>query len=227
MKESYQKLVKHLMRTPISPLDAETLYKMVESRVTPEEADFLAKIPFRRLTPSEISQKTDIPVEELIKKLDELALKGVIYRIKGDVPSENRYALADLMFGWYRMPWWSGKKDDYHRDLAPIANEYYINQLAKETTGYPTQFLRSVPINQTVEDPRTILPYEDIVKLFDRFEYFSVAHCSCRHRHNIDPVFEESEYPLHVCLHFDDLGRYTVDIGVGKEITKEETLEIL
>lgn len=200
---------------------------MVELCVTPEEADFLAKIPFRRLTPSEISQKTGIPLEELIEKLDELALKGVIYRIKGEVPSKNRYALADVMFAWYRMPWWSGKKDDYHRDLAPITNQYYIDQLATEITGYPTQFLRSVPINQTVEDPRTILPYEDIVKIVDSFEYYSVSHCSCRHRHNLDPVFDESEYPLHVCLHFDDLGRYCVDIGVGTKITKGETLEIL
>jgi electron transport complex protein RnfB len=138
VKESYQKLVNHLMKTSLSPPDAETLYKMVESRVTPEEADFLAKIPFRRLTPSEISQKTGIPAEELIKKLDELALKGVIYRIKGEDPNENRYSLADVMFGWYRMPWWSGKKDDYHRNLAPITNKYYIDQLGKETTGYPT-----------------------------------------------------------------------------------------
>lgn len=227
VNESYQKFVNYLMKTPFSPPDAETLYKMVELRVSPEEAEFLVKIPIRRSTLNEISQKTGIPAEELIKKLDELAMKGVIYRIKGKVPSENLYSLADVMFGWYRMPWWSGKKDDYHRDLAPITNKYYIDQLATNLTGYPTQFLRSVPINQTVEDPRTILPYEDVVKLIDSFEYYAVSECACRHRHNLDPIFNESKYPMHVCLHFDHLGKYTVDVGVGEEITREETLEIL
>ena len=29
------------------------------------------------------------------------------------------------------------------------------------------------------------------------------------------------------CLHFNELGRYIVKNGLGREITKEETLEIL
>ena len=225
--DSYQKLIERYKRTVLSPPDSETLRSIIEYHITPEEADFLVRLSYSPSTPRKISRKLGIPIDDLMEKLDKFAEKGLVFRKKGETPNKNLYALSDMFFVFYRMPWWAGKKDDYHRDLAPLVNQYYIDHLAEELTGYPTQGLRSVPVNQTVEDPRTIVPYDDIVKLMDDMEYYSVSHCACRQRHNLDPAFEESKYPLHVCFHFNDLGRYCDDIGVGTNITKEETLEML
>jgi len=68
---------------------------------------------------------------------------------------------------------------------------------------------------------------ETVVKVIDNYEYYSVSHCPCRQRHKLDPDFEESPFLSEVCLHFDELGRYIVKHGHGREITKEETLQIL
>ena len=39
---------------------------------------------------------------------------------------------------------------------------------------------------QYQQDTRQILPYEDVVKVLDNFEYYSVSDCPCRHRKNLD-----------------------------------------
>jgi hypothetical protein len=78
-----------------------------------------------------------------------------------------------------------------------------------------------------VESGTEFLPFEDVKKILDDHEYFTVSHCPCRMRHGMDPDFDESPFPSEVCLHFDELGRYCVENGLGREITKEETLEIV
>jgi formate hydrogenlyase subunit 6/NADH:ubiquinone oxidoreductase subunit I len=64
-------------------------------------------------------------------------------------------------------------------------------------------------------------------KILDKVEYFTVSHCPCRHANNLDPDAPDCRYPTEVCLHFDRLGRYIVENGMGREITRAETEEIL
>ncbi len=71
------------------------------------------------------------------------------------------------------------------------------------------------------------MPFEDVLQVVENFEFYAVTNCPCRARHNHDPDYKESQFPLEVCLHFDELGKYIVNNGLGREITKAETLEIL
>ncbi len=87
--------------------------------------------------------------------------------------------------------------------------------------------LRAIPINETIEDTKKLLPYEDVIKLIEEVDYICVSTCSCRHRKNIDSDYPECKHPDEVCLHFDTLARYIVDNGMGREITREEAYEIL
>ncbi len=222
---TYQNLIDHLRNwifdVPASPY----LMPMLKMRFTPEEAKLCSKIPFLPHTAEELSKKLGIPLEKLTKKLDELAKKGIIYRVEGS--TAIRYSFRDLIFSFYRMPGWKGIDDEWNRKLAPYQNKYYIDVLAADYTGHTTQGLRTVPINETIKDSRTIMPYEDILKLIDNFKYYTVTTCCCRHRHNLDPDFEPCKHETLNCLHFDRLGEYIVQNGLGKEITKEETLKIL
>ena len=54
-----------------------------------------------------------------------------------------------------------------------------------------------------------------------------MSHCACRTRYKHDPDYVDSQFPSEVCLHFNELGRYIVENDLGREITKEETIEIL
>ncbi len=201
------------------------LIHILKLRFTPEEAQFLAKIPFIVHTAEQLSEKLDIPVKELTEKLDNFARKGIIFRYDDD--SIIRYSLCDSNFIFYRSIGWKGEEDKLNRRISPYLNRYYIDAFATEFLDHSTQGLRAIPINETIDDTRQVVPYEDIIKVIDNFKYHSVSKCPCSHRHNLDSDFEECEHELERCLHFDTLGKYCVENGLGRKITKEETLEIL
>ncbi len=227
--DSYQKLIDHHKKWIFGSPGPELLHEVFELMFTPNEAEFLSKIPFNGngigYKANYLSKKLKIPIDELIEKLDDFARRGVVYRYHEG--KAIRYANGDLNFMFYRGPWWAGIDNELHIKLAPLVNKYYEEAFGPMVMGQKTIMMRAVPINQTIEDTRTIMPYEDVVKHLDQYEYYSVGHCGCRRRHNVDPAYENSKYPTETCLHFGALGRYAVENGISREITKEETLEIL
>lgn len=221
----YTNLINHLKDWILGLPSSEYLIPLIELRFTPEEADLLSKIPFLLHTTEQLSEKLSIPVKKLTKKLEKLAKKGILFRLEGI--SDIKYSLNDSLFIFYRSIGWKGDDNKFTRKISPYLNRYYIETYAEEFVGRETQGLRAIPINKTIHDTRQVMPYEDIIKVIDNFEYYSVSSCPCSHRHNLDPNFDDCKHNLERCLHFDRLGRYCVDQGLGREITKEETLKIL
>jgi len=131
------------------------------------------------------------------------------------------------MFMLYRSPFWSGRDDEETRRLARLSNRYFYPAYGHEFGDYPTTGLRAIPLQRTIHDPRTVSPYEDVVQVVDREQHFCVAHCPCRQRKNLDPDTVSCRHETFNCLHFGRLARYMVQQGMGKEIGREETLEIL
>ncbi len=223
--EPYKDLIEHLRNWILRLPESEYMMPLLKLRFTPEEAFFLSKIPYIGHTVEQLSAKLEITVKKLTIKLDMLAKEGIIFRSEGS--SGIRYSLRDSLFILYRSIGWKGEDNKFNREISPYLNKYYIETYAEEFVGHETQGLRAIPINETVHDTRQVVPYEDILQVVDDFVYFSVSACPCSHRHNLDSDFEHCKHELERCLHFDSLGRYCVENGLGREITKEETLEIL
>ncbi|MHA2400011.1 MAG: ATP-binding protein [Promethearchaeota archaeon] len=221
----YNGLIEHFRNWIIRLPESEHMIPLLKLRFKPEEAQFLSKIPFIGHTAEQLSANLGMPPKKLIKKLDKFARDGIIFRHEGR--DGIRYSLCDSLFVFYRAIGWKGKNDKLNRKISPLLNQYYIETYAQEFVGHDTQGLRAIPINQTIQDTRQVMPYEDIIKVIDNFEYYSVSACPCSHRHNLDEDFKQCNHILERCLHFDTLGRYTVENGLGREITKEETLKIL
>jgi formate hydrogenlyase subunit 6/NADH:ubiquinone oxidoreductase subunit I len=224
-KEIYQKLVEYLDNPIMELPESEWKMPMITSRITPEEAEFLIGFPWRATSLEDIADMKDMDPAELAPKLKELCERGLIFEsIRGD---SRRYRLLDAGQMFLRMPYWPGKDDDDLKTTAQYANRYYMDNWQDQNKPIRHKALRSLPINETLEDKKQILPFEDVLQVLDNYEYFTVSHCPCRERHRLDPDYIDSKHPSEVCLHFDELGRYCVEHGMGREITKEETLEIL
>ncbi len=61
----------------------------------------------------------------------------------------------------------------------------------------------------------------------EREEYHPVSTCACRYWHNIDPDVETCGHDTENCLHLGKLGSDTVEQGMGRRISREETLDLL
>ena len=224
-EEVYERLMGRLRSWLFDLPDSESLMPLLKLRFSYEEAEFLSRFPFMPSTLDQVAERIDFPEEQLIRKMQPMIKKGLIFAFEGK--STTRYAFADQVFFLYRMPGWKGEHDEWNRKILSLANEYDVNHFGADMVGHKTKGLRAIPISQTIRDTRQILPYEDVLQYVEREKYHSVSSCACRHRHNIDTNFETCKHDTETCLHFGKLGHYSVQQGMGRQITREETLAIL
>jgi NAD-dependent dihydropyrimidine dehydrogenase PreA subunit len=200
-------------------------FQIIAARYTPEEADLLTGIPFSPKNLKDLADIKKMDPAELEKKLDDCARKGQVYRFVKN--GEVRYYLHDMLLS-LRMWGAPGHKGD------PEANPFA--KLSYGNMDYDVEMWlkpiergnRVIPINETVEDPRAILPYEHMDKLMDSLEYFCVGHCMCRERKAAAMDYNCEVVPLSQnCLHFGKLAHYMVDNGLAREITREDAKQIL
>ena len=225
-EEIYRKFIDWLGRGWWKLPESKSLMPLIMARYTPEEASFLTGMPFTGKSVEELAALKGMEPVELLPRLKEMASQGLVYEsIRGE---SVRYNLNDAFFGILRTGLWHGRKDEATMTMVPHVNDYYYKD------GWFDQYadvhlkgLRTLPIARTIEDTREIMPFEDVIKVIDGFEYFSVSTCPCKHKHNLDPDYPDCRHPTEVCLHFDELGRYIVENGLGREITLEETRKIL
>jgi len=225
-KEIYQGLLDWLKKGGVTGLpETDELLPMIKASYTLEEASLLTGMPFSGKDLAELAEIKEMDPAVLGEQLDEMARKGLVFRVvKGD---RIRYSLNEAFFVDFRSTWWGGATDDRAKAIAPLANQYYYHGGWDQWKETHIKYLRAVPVHRTIKDTREIRPYEDVVKVLDEHDYFSVSTCCCKHRKNLDPNFDDSKYPLEVCLHFGRLGRYIDENGMGRRITREEAGEIL
>ncbi len=224
-KNDYSKFIEHLRSGVMDLPDSEYLTPLLEASLTPEEAGFLSDLPFQLHTSAQLAEKFKIPENELCSKLDSLAKRGIIFSLQ--LGNTVNYALGTHFFWFYRSPYWSGKRDKKTKKIAHFALRYFHSGMGKEFGGYPPMFLRTIPIEQTIEDTRQFRPYEDVMEIVQREDYICVGHCACRQMKNLDPDSISCKHETLNCLHFGGLARYMVKQGMGKEISREEATVIL
>jgi len=204
--------------------EAEELMPLIMAQYTPDEASLLTGMPFSGRNLEELAEMKQMDPAELSHRLDALAKKGLVFRtVRGETV---RYSLNDHFFT-LRTAGWPGRTDEVTKATAPLTNQYYYHGFFDQYDYTHLKSLRALPIQEAIEDTRQILPYEEVVKVLDSQDYFTVSTCPCKQRKNIDPDSPNCKYPAEVCFHFGRLGHYIVENGMGREITRQETEEIL
>jgi Pyruvate/2-oxoacid:ferredoxin oxidoreductase delta subunit len=85
----------------------------------------------------------------------------------------------------------------------------------------PDSVLRVIPVNVAVDLNTQVLAFEDVSSLIEGARRLAVTRCSCR---VIDGACGK---PLDVCLQVDRAADYAIERGTGRELTRDETLQIL
>lgn len=226
-EEPYERLIAWLKNAWNDLPEAAALLPLIKTRYTAEEAAFLTGLPFSPKPLEDLARVKGMDPDRLAVLLDELALKGVIFR----ATREGRlyYGLNDTFFIFLRSSFWPGRSDEVSVNMAPLVNQYYYNGFFDQFATSHIRGLRALPVEETIEPElmHQILPYEDVVKVLDHQDYFCVTTCPCRHRKNLDPDSPSCQYSTENCLHFGPLARYIVENALGREISREETHDIL
>ncbi len=223
--KTYQKLINWLNQAWFGLPDSPHLMGVIKAVYTVEEAKLLTGFPHRGTYLEEISNLKNLSQEDLLPKLDAMAQKGLVWKnLKTGKP---RFSINDAFFVFMRSLYWPKEKSKAARDAAHHINQYFAHGFMDQFSHAEFKGLRTIPIHKTISDSRAVLPYEDVIKLVEGRSYYTVSDCPCRSRKHLDPKTEPCDAPLEVCLHFDSLGQYIVENKMGREITKEQTFEVL
>lgn len=224
-QEKYKKFVEHMDNPVTGWTESDHQMPMITSLLTPEDAELLSRFPHGSKSLDEIAEAMGMTPDETAPLLQKFGELGVVYSsIRGD---SVRFRILDQVQMFTRMPYWHGQETEELKNTAHHANAYMEEGWYQPFDNLSHATLRALPINKTIEDPRGQMPFEDVMKIIDSYEYYTVSYCPCRQRHKLDKDSQDSAHLHEVCLHFDTLGRHIVNHGLGREITKEETIEIL
>ena len=183
-----------------------------------EEAELVLKLSVIPEEVDSIAERIGAPRDELGKRLEAMAQKGLVFRISRH--GKKQYNAIPFVVGLYE---YSLKRMD--RGLAELCKEYvdsvYIDELGK--TNIPA--LKVIPIEKRIKRETELLPYQKIVETVRKAKKFAVAECLCRKEKRL--LGQGCEHPLENCLTFGIAAEYYIESGLGREINADEAIQIL
>ncbi len=208
----YKELSKKLL------LEQSSLLPRIWAEVAdPVDAGILNALPG---TVEELSTRLGMDTEQLETRLHELFMRGAVFeKIKNGVTTwrmpRNIIQFHDASLLWKEIPQslvslWVEFMDTEYPELLKLVT----------THGIPS-FMRVVPINVNLETQSQVLVSEDARKMVEEAETLAVVDCVCRLSK------KKCDSPLEVCLQMNRGAEYTIKRGTGRQITKNEALDIL
>jgi electron transport complex protein RnfB len=228
--EVYKELQQHLDSFPIGfPTTKSGIeFEVLKHLFTPKEAKIATKLNFswsQNLEPLEIIYErvkdTGMLIEELEKVLDTMAHKGTIHsKIEG---SKKYYANSLFMYGMYEL-----QVDNLTKDFLKKAITYMLEGFGMESYGTKIPQFRTVPVEESIEIENKLPSYDyarEVIKNSE--EPIMVANCLCRQATDLSnrPCKMTERRETH--LGFGHLAQIYIDQGKGRQITRDEALEVL
>ncbi len=197
--------------------DSKVIPKIFEMIANEEEAKVLmaASPP---ATVEELSQKTGIPIDTVAGMMEPLFLKGLIFKSsKGD----KYYRVRMLLQFHDATILWPDAPDEFFALWREYHHTEFLNDHRKIESILPRSAVRVIPVNQSVEAETQVAAFEDVNKIVEKADRLAVTKCTCR------VVDGSCGLPLEVCIQVNKAAEYTLERGTGRELTKEEALEML
>ena len=227
----YEQLAAHMADLAIGPPYNEYLVQILSESLNPQEAEILFNIPsgigpFETYSAQAIALKSNFSAEEVDALLSDLALRGLVYRRKG-ADDQWGYCLHQFGYGMPQAIFWPNEDTPYARKMADLCIRHSRKETLLKAFGGPqSQVYRWFPAGRTIETQKqAVLPYADIENVIAQTDRIAVVNCNCRVMSRLKGR-NPCQYPLEVCMKYDDLAEYVIDTGIGRELSTDEALAL-
>jgi len=219
-KDVYERLAKHLDDLPggYPRTESGVELRILRRLFTPEEAELALKLSLIPQEARVIARKAGLSRAEAATRLEELAKKGLIYRLES-LPGTPKYTAIQFAIGI-----WEFHVNDLSPELIRDMGEYIPTLLDLETWKKAPQ-LRTVPVGQSIPVAIEILAHENAEAMVRKQTKWLVAPCICRRERKM--VGEGCSRLEEVCLVFGRGADFYERNGLGRKISLEETLDLL
>ncbi|MFC2013686.1 indolepyruvate ferredoxin oxidoreductase subunit alpha, partial [Chloroflexota bacterium] len=230
-QDIYERLARHLSNLELGLTYIEELVDILRENFTPTEAEVALALPtnvmpLQTTGVDDIIDKVNLSRKELVSILEGLAERGLLYSGSTN-EGEKGYALLQKGFGFPQTFQWKGERTPYAKKMAEMVSNYNRRKANVEIhKSVETKHARYIPVNKTIElTKQGVYDFDMMENVVERARVIAVAHCPCRMKEDLQG--KGCGHLIEVCLKFDDLAEYIIERGFGREITKEEALELI
>jgi len=187
-----------------------------------EEAEMYLHLTENLETPEQIAKRSGHTPEAAASILKRMAEKGLLFpKRKGD---KYYYVAAPFAHGIIEH-----QVHTMDRELAEMFEEYMWAEKIPDTPPDPDAEiklpLRTLPVNAPVNVSRPIAPYESVKELIMSQDRIAVTDCFCAKQQHL--LETGCTRPLEVCIMLGFYADYYIELGMGRQLTQEEALDIL
>ncbi len=212
--ELYESLASRFNQGFIGVPYSKTLIKILMLTFPGVEADIALKLPFQKKTLDELKDLFSDKPENLEEILDQMVWRGSVYTDFSRT-NEKRYHLWQSLPGWADTVFWSDKDQKRKKQLAPLwikyRKEHFSEELAREQPVF-----RVIPLETSLKEESSILPFDDVAKLIKASSYYALAKCACR------------QSSMHeTCISLGSMARYLVSQQMAREINFDTAMSVL
>ncbi|MCJ7548032.1 MAG: 4Fe-4S binding protein [Deltaproteobacteria bacterium] len=200
---------------PATPTGVEI--KILKKLFTPEQAELAMKLGKEAEEVSAIAARIGMDEPELARKLEEMAQKGLIFRVRDK--DKVSYQAAQFLVGVYEF-----QLNRLDKEFCELFEEY-LPHIGATLAPLKTKQLRVIPVESSVEAAPTVASYNRIRDLVKDQEVISLAQCICRKERGL--LGKPCAKPQETCLGFGDFGRFFIDNHLGRAISTDEALRKL
>jgi ferredoxin len=190
------------------------LFEMVADR---DEAALMLAMPGQ---PANLSEKTGLSEKRVEEMLKVLFHKGLAFYSKKTDPPTWRMCRSVGQFHDASILW-----PDADENFFALWKDYCDTEwidaseaVAKESSR-PT--MRVIPIDTALTPDQQVLPFEDVRDIVEKAKTVAVVPCPCR------VSAQKCDKPREVCMQLNRGADYAIERGTGRQITKEEAIQIL
>ena len=219
-KEVYRKLQQQLDQYSVGfpATDSGVEIRILEKLFTEKEAEISLHLSMALETPESVAERTKRDPEAVAALLKHMADKGLVFRWQR--ADTVKYGAIPFVLGIYE---YQVKSMD--RELAQMFENYLQEGFGKNLTRLKPSPLRTIPINRSVDVAHPVATYEDSREIIKRQKMIAVANCICRVQQGL--LDHHCAKPSEVCFSFGSAARYYIELGMGRQVSTEEALEIL
>jgi electron transport complex protein RnfB len=220
----YEELGRHLDKAvagvPMSP----KLLEILQILYPGEEAEVALGLAFyENRTLADVGAAMPEKAERLEQILDDMAHRGTVFT-EQKAGRDRIYRLLPSVVGFVEVPFLAGEDTPEKRRLARLWKDYIDEGFGEELArGVP--LIRVIPIAESLQDSSQVLPFDVIAEKLDVSTFMAVGHCPCRQIGKF--TGEGCDHPIERCMHFGSLGRYMVEMGKARQLSRDEAFAML
>lgn len=214
-KELREQLDQYSCGFPITESGVEL--RILERLFTEGDAELFLSLSLKRETAEDVAKRLGRDPEGVASTLEEMGEKGLVFcSVAGEAKS---YGALPFVPGIYEL-----QLATMDRELAALCEQYFDEALLRQAASVEP-FMRTVPVNRSVDISRTIATYDDSRAIVRGQGSIALANCICRVQQGL--LDKGCEKPLEVCLLFGKWGQHYIDSGMARPITVAEALAVL